>query len=484
MTASLPALQRLAPGLTHGRLLARLLAALAAARGWLRRLDQFRASQDARPDPESVEDELLGPTDKFVVETAQLVLLASRVPGLSDEVRAAVQALAGELDVVVRSGRARLILARVPHTALSGLGAAHIFLSRAGVPDRAFDAVVRSAVADGYVDTFERIPVRAIERRWVQSLLDGRPAAVPDDLIQHSILVSRAHPIYMSIADAYVLTHAVWYVSDFGASSAPSILNARGVAALVDAAMAWRLVEDDYDLLCELLMDASVLRSPWSPYARLAWHLLERAWDEMGYLPGASFDESVHAALEGDAADAYAFWHCYHTSHVAGMLCALLLRHPESGPGNAWEPPGCRDPAVAAERERADGSLRPYTPVASARLSALGSRPALEAAQCRAWVRALADTPLANQELLMVLLDASLIRDARRYRLECLADGLADVMRLGIPASPTTIEAASFLARQHLVATASGENPFSSGPPDRSDPASGCLREIAPGLRG
>jgi hypothetical protein len=156
--------------------------------------------------------------DKIVVEGSLLALIASRVE--SPIVKEHARKLADQLSPLARSHRNKSLLLRFPHTA-SSLGMAHVALSAAGKVDREFDALLAAAFASGHVEASERPSFRDMELRWLLSIYQGRDPAYRD-FLGSSILTTKAHPIYMSSPEAYAVTHAVMYVTDFGQKSPPT----------------------------------------------------------------------------------------------------------------------------------------------------------------------------------------------------------------------------------------------------------------------
>jgi hypothetical protein len=256
--------------------------------------------------------------------------------------------IAERLQSFVRSERLRGEIARQPASAVTfGLG--HLYLSRAGYPDPAWDTVVLHPLQAGYSETKDRPPHRILDRLWAAELagMDGgtdRRASA----LSLSLLCSRAHPVHMSQDDGYAYTHCLMYATDFGRRELPGLVEPRVVSEVLDAALAWTLVEPDFDLLAELLLTRTFVSPAWTPAATVAWLTTCTVWDRLGLVPGPTFDDTEFERLEGDARRAYAFKEVYHPNIVTGALCAALLesRAVEIPTGSDVEESGSLEPTL------------------------------------------------------------------------------------------------------------------------------------------
>jgi hypothetical protein len=441
-------------------------------------------------DPDGNEIERI--SDKVIVETAVLALLASRIPNPPQSIQALVRELLESLAEAARTERTAVLMMRFPYTAAS-LGLTHVVLSSLGYRDERFDKLTKQALESGQIEAIERPPFRSMDVRWVRELATSDWHANFDDLVPHSILSTSAHPIYMNRSDAYALTHALMYVTDFGIKPPPASLDLERLAATVDAALSWNIMTEDLDLLGEMLLSVALLRHPWSPHARFAWHFLAGTWDTLGFLPGPGFEVPVYNQLEGDESTAYAFQHTYHTTYVAGVLCATLLYHPERSKSTPWTPirvdgtpvaKHCKHVAAVAgafceRRESNNVSLENTTILCGENTAAKETKAQADyvnsshsgvainsllvrALQCPGqhaqptWRRVLADCRLEEQEQATILSDAVLVQATRHYDLGMIAEALLDAIAFNLPPSPTFLEAAMFLARQQLPSGAIG----------------------------
>lgn len=370
----------------------RLAAQLSFAADQVRRLD---ANSAYWPDSGHATIRL---RDKVATEAAMLLLLARRAEGAAPELAPFNDALAAPLLGEIRSDRLRGLILRQPHVAAT-LGAGSVFLSAAGHGDPAFDRLIEDSLDAGFGQCVERVPYRQLDQLWTRNLLAAAPRPL-DAVLAGSILHSRAHPFYMSEADAYAVTHAILYATDFGHAAPPASLNRTRLSEMVHEGIAWSVVSEDFDLLIEYLMCAACLGETGGPAARLGWHIVDRIWKGLGFLPGPTFDPAEFRARSGPAADAYACEQMYHTNFVAGMYCAMRL--------------SLSAPERAAPARRADAGRGGDAHQSLERLLGLGL--AITGARIRPespWFQALESAPLDDEDLAAILWDALAIEAAR-----------------------------------------------------------------------
>jgi hypothetical protein len=124
----------------------------------------------------------------------------------------------------------------------------------------------------------------------------------------------------------YAYTHTLMYISDFGKTE---IKNSSGYNSLknsIDSSLLSQLAEDNYDLLCEFLMNYTYVDNRWNSISFLSWKYITFTWDNLGFLPGISFDKEIYDKLNDEEKCAYAFKEVYHTNLVAGILCSNILQ--------------------------------------------------------------------------------------------------------------------------------------------------------------
>jgi len=414
--------------------------------------------------PDDPNEDAVQMRDKVLAETAILVLLASRVEQ-TGRIAGLIEQLVDVLEGCSTDNRTKELLLRCPHMA-APLGLTQIVLAQRGRGDAETQTILRNIFRDGLADTLERIPYRAMEVEWVESLLNlgFRPdfeAAFPSN-----VLMKEVHPISMSRSTGYGVTHGLMYATDFGSRPPPCCVDVSLARGRIDAAVAWVLVNDDLDLLIEFIIATTLLRQPWSPYVWLAWDLYNGVVEELGFLPSPSFDPAQFAALQGDEAAAYAFRHVYHTVYVAGLLSAILLAPEAAGVSGDWTAPRASMNGAAAACADAAQRGRKFArvPVEGQDAEAIAGRtidPATALTRVsdlldnmlqehRQWRKVLQAHSFEPALLAQVLGDAAIIHAARRYDLPKLIIAIETMLAMPLPPSPTLIEGALFLARQQL----------------------------------
>jgi len=116
------------------------------------------------------------------------------------------------------------------------------------------------------------------------------------------------------------------YATDFGARRASLPRPSSAIAADADAALALSLDIDDLDVAAEVTMTWPLLGPVWSPTATFAFGLLAAADDELGFVPGPTFNPDHYKTSTVDERLRHQFATSYHTNYLMGILCAAALR--------------------------------------------------------------------------------------------------------------------------------------------------------------
>jgi hypothetical protein len=144
-------------------------------------------------------------------------------------------------------------------------------------------------------------------------------------LCRQSMLHEPLNVIYVTDAEAYVLTHTIFYLSDFAARPIPGLYlsRARYAAWAVENLLGMYTRRGNWDLVSELLLSCHCLRRTSSVLYLLGWRaLLGAQWPD-GAVPGPGYEPHKADALEGRERRNYLFWQCYHTTLVAALAGAL-----------------------------------------------------------------------------------------------------------------------------------------------------------------
>lgn len=202
---------------------------------------------------------------------------------------------------------------------------AHAVLSRLGWPDAEFDQLFTAAITSSAADGRERVAHRQLELEWLARIWSPPPARIyaSRGLVGRSVLGKPLDALAAHRDDVYAFTHAIMFHTDLGARRTRLPRAAKTITADAEAALAWCLDNDDYDLAGEVLLTWPMLARRWSAAAAFAFSLLAQVEDEFGFLPALRNAASGHGRLVSS----------YHTAYVMGLLCAGGLR------------PGCAPPS-------------------------------------------------------------------------------------------------------------------------------------------
>ncbi len=262
--------------------------------------------------------------EKVITETALLLYVASRAAHLA-EVNARIRAVA---DLLLPRARSQLMLLGVCLEPSLGwdYAQAHVLLSKLGYADPHFDHVLEQSNNSQARAGHERTPYRALEQQWIKTLWNHSTTNG-----KRQALTARASVIGKSLdllsgtrEDIYAFTHALMYVTNFG--SMRKLPQSRAVIlAQAEAALAFCLDEQDYDLGGEVLLAWPLTGKSWSAAASFGFRVLASVEDKAGFLPTAGTRLDRLNKLEGDARSEYLLATAYHTVYVMGLLCALAL---------------------------------------------------------------------------------------------------------------------------------------------------------------
>ena len=262
--------------------------------------------------------------DKICMEAALLALLADRVgAAVAPAIDRPLSELTAILQPAVCSSWVARSIDQDPHS-LDKLAVGYLVLREIAGDVPEMERVLARARATRQTRAREMPPFKEMERQWLLALRGAHDDRRLQAAAILSLAASDAHPIYMNRMDGYALSHAVFYLTDFGRRPLPGG-DFAGLAEKIDAAIASALAARDYDLLIEFVTAAIMLGHTASAYLSFGLHFALRQKTMFGYLPGPSFSTARWQELAGQASEAYEFLHLYHPRFVIGLLCASLL---------------------------------------------------------------------------------------------------------------------------------------------------------------
>jgi hypothetical protein len=371
--------------------------------------------------------------EKAIAETAMLLYAASGVTQ-RPEVARRVAEIAAILRPFARSEQTLLNIALHPALCVD-FAIPHILLSKIGYPDERVDNFVRSCLCSMARAGHERPPFGALEKRWIESLWNGRdPGRDWRNDLQNSVLNQPLDLLGGLRDDAYAFTHLLMYCTDFGYRRHHFPRARLGVLSIASSLLAKCLDDEDYDLAGEVIMAWPLSGASWSAAALFGFQVLARVEDEVGVLPGGTTKADRLRRLQGREKTHYALGTAYHTAYVMGMLCAVSFQ-----PGRA--------PTLGKTGRRFDQSF----------VNELVSL--LERDQGH-WQPELAKLRPSQQNALgPLLLDLALVQRFRKRDFQGMSNLLASASRSGLAKSPMCGQAAELLERLAAYSRTRPEGP-------------------------
>lgn len=273
-------------------------------------------------------------SEKVVGETAMLLDCAASVQRVDRGLRERVHRLAALLVPLARSESMLAAMCADPGLA-ADRAMAHAVLSRLGYPAPAVDQLLRESRALGTTFGPERLPLGRLEHEWLRRVWAGCTEVRPErGLLGRSMLGRQLDVLGATRFDVYSFTHAVMYASDLGARRVSLPRSTAAIAGDADAALALSLDIDDFDVTCEVVMTWPMLALDWSAAATFAFQLMTAAQDDLGFLPGPTFDPRHYRDSSPVERARHVLVTSYHTTYVMGILCAATLRKGRQPPRN------------------------------------------------------------------------------------------------------------------------------------------------------
>lgn len=366
---------------------------------------------------------------KVVAETAMLLLCVQPIRELDERIRVESERLSALLIPFARHQDVLVAICVDPGLA-SDRAVAHAILSRLGFPDANVDRLLSKSLSVSPNFGPERLPYRMLEQAWLSRVWSvvKPPASRDAKLVADSMLGRPLDALAASRLDLYAFTHSVMYASDFGMRPIPPIRSLIAIASDADAALAYSLDANDFDLTAELLLTWPMLGLPWSPAATFAFGILADTEDARGFLPGSTFDVRRYSELTADARLRFVGATCYHTMYVMGFLCAAALRQGRS--------PRISVPFARRSRRSGAALLR--------FMSAEG--------QNSCWTEPITVMEPGQQDSLAPLLLTMHLRRARAQgNLRMIRELLEVAVAYDLPASGATSQAAALLMRAQSI---------------------------------
>jgi hypothetical protein len=208
-------------------------------------------------------------------------------------------------------------------------GAVYASLRSMGLSDATSDAVIHDLLSDGYITATEEVPYRRLEIRYLLDLA-GIDHDLPhyDTLYNETLLARAERASVLTYADAYSVTHTLFYLSDFGLR-APTFTTPSEYARierLVEFLACRYVAQRHWDLAGEMLLCLGSLPSSDPSVLVFTWLALNRAWNRDGSVSGPWRSGAMNVAQhEGNSRDEL-FRDNYHTTLVAALAAQVVRR--------------------------------------------------------------------------------------------------------------------------------------------------------------
>jgi hypothetical protein len=210
---------------------------------------------------------------------------------------------------------ARAILWKPSLVAMLSMGAG--LLGRLGRSGGRARAAAEIAWCTNFAESREESPLQALETEWSRNIfMSGSSARLTTP--QDFALERRFAPM-MNAEDAYAFTHAIFYLTDFGALIPSRDLRQESVWRTIDSGVVWSLTRYDFDLLGEFLLCALFTDSPTTAVVRLGIASLLATWGDLSFVP----DRNIAIGSSREVV----FMATYHANLVAALLAnEMILR--------------------------------------------------------------------------------------------------------------------------------------------------------------
>jgi len=172
------------------------------------------------------------------------------------------------------------------------------------------------------VIAIERLPFRVLELRYLLDLGSFRHNLPDfDALTDRCLIATRFNPIDALDDDIYGLTHAAFYLSDFGARDALQGKHADYVRQATRMLLAMMVRRRHWDLVAELLLTLYCLGAEENQLTKMAWCALADA-----QIPDGSIPENPGGGLVVTTDPHARFLALYHRTLTALLAAALSWR--------------------------------------------------------------------------------------------------------------------------------------------------------------
>jgi hypothetical protein len=202
----------------------------------------------------------------------------------------------------------------------------HVLAGQLGFEDPQARRFLQGLLDQGYASAVERNAFRMMDLRYILDKGGFKHDLPPMRTIYQTTTLARRMPLaYIYNADAYALTHAIFYLCDFG-FHAPSSIRSRDLGRsrwLVSNLLGMSVIFQNWDLVAELLLSYHFLQADPNAVYSDAWIALAGSQRPDGSFEGPAWSREHSVSLAAEPRRAYDFETNYHTTIVGGLSCLL-----------------------------------------------------------------------------------------------------------------------------------------------------------------
>ncbi len=197
----------------------------------------------------------------------------------------------------------------------------YLALRAAGERFPSFEEAISYVRLNGYPRIMEKTPFQELgsQHRLWKAGLRAKPPTLGATFRATSFGRGQ-NPIYLSVPEAYSITHTLFYVTDIcGPPVNMSLADRHRATDLVGTLLIHYWRKRDWDLSGELLLNLVALDQWDTPLFQTAFDALLKAQRDDGAVPGPQFMNLTQPNRK------VSFDNCYHTTLVAMFLCRAYL---------------------------------------------------------------------------------------------------------------------------------------------------------------
>ena len=257
-----------------------------ARRALERRALEWLVARRARLDPDLAPKSHVILARKSLVEVALLLGLRDRLDVCPPNER--YSALREQVVAVAKRRSYKELVAR-DRSAMLLYAATYGALRLCGHDDREFRWILQQVVGARYATAFERIPFRYLDLLHSLELAEiSHDLPSMEDVLRLSLLNANPNALELTDSDTYSITHAVFYITDFGLREQPLFgdVDVLATIELLEALLVLYRGRGNVDLVAELVCALACLGVQRSAEIDKAWKYLVAMQRSDGSLPG------------------------------------------------------------------------------------------------------------------------------------------------------------------------------------------------------